>query len=52
MIDKMLERIALANGYKDTAEMLMAYGIMPTAALRPKHTKLEFIALLLKSIKK
>ncbi len=49
--NKVLDKIAVDNGYKDKFELLRDYNIIPTVKM-PKHKKMEFISLLLKHLKK
>ena len=44
--NKVLDKIAVGNGYKDKFELLI-----PTVKM-PKHKKMEFVSLLLKHLKK
>lgn len=49
--NKVLDKIAVDNGYKDKFELLRDYNIIPTVKM-PKHKKMEFVSLLLKHLKK
>lgn len=49
--NKVLDKIAVGNGYKDKFELLRDYNIIPTVKM-PKHKKMEFVSLLLKHLKK
>lgn len=49
--NKVLDKIAVGNGYKDKFELLRDYNIIPTVK-SPKHKKIEFVSLLLKHLKK
>lgn len=50
-INKVLDKIAVGNGYKDKFELLRDYDIIPTVK-SPKHKKMEFASLFLKHLKK
>ena len=39
--NKVLDKIAVGNGYKDKFELLRDYNIIPTVKM-PKHKKMEF----------
>lgn len=47
---RVLEVIAVNNGYKDATELLKDYNFVPTV-LTPKHRKFEIVSLLLNYIR-
>lgn len=49
MLDKLLEKIAKANGYSSVDQLLMDYGFIPTV-LTPKHKKVEIVRAIAKSL--
>lgn len=48
-LDKVLEKIAKANGYSSVDQLLMDYGFIPTV-LTPKHKKVEIVKAIVKGI--